>query len=519
MKPVNVVIYGPPGSGKTTVGEALARKLGREFVDADALVAARTGLRIPELFAQRGEAEFRRIESEVCAELAARDGLVIAPGGGALLNADNRAALERAGVVFCLRAEPGVLLERLQREGNRPLIAGNDPAARLHALLEARRALYDSFPEQLDTSRSTPAQITDEIARRLQPRSLLVNAPGLRHEILLGYGLLARLPELLAERGLNGAMVVVTDENVARAAAADGLRSTVCGLPSVIIPPGESHKNLETIRQLYDAFLQHGLDRQSVVIAIGGGVIGDMAGFAAATFLRGLRWVNAPTTLLAMVDAGLGGKTGVDLPQGKNLVGAFHPPVLVVSDPLTLSTLPREERRAGLAEVVKHAIIGDPALFEALEGEIAFGSLEQLERVIRVKVEIVQADPFETGRRATLNLGHTIGHGVEAASGYALRHGEAVAVGLAAEAQIAERLGLAEPDLAGRITEVLARRGLPVHAPGLDPAKVRAAMGNDKKKAGGRLKFALPRRLGDVVWGVDVDEGALAETLRALTAE
>jgi 3-dehydroquinate synthase len=511
---VNVVIYGPPGSGKTTVGEALARKLGREFVDADALVAARTGLRIPELFAQRGEAEFRRIESEICAELAARDGLVIAPGGGALLNADNRAALERAGVVFCLRAEPGVLLERLQREGNRPLIAGNDPAARLHALLEARRALYDSFPEQLDTSRSTPAQITDEIARRLQPRSLLVNAPGLRHEILLGYGLLARLPELLAERGLNGAMVVVTDENVVRAAADGGLRSAVCGLPSAVIPPGESHKNLETIRQLYDAFLQHGLDRQSVVIAIGGGVIGDMAGFAAATFLRGLRWVNAPTTLLALVDAGLGGKTGVDLPQGKNLVGAFHPPVLVVSDPLVLHTLPRAERVAGMAEVIKHALIGDPALFEALERGMAFGSLEQLERAIRVKVEVVEADPFETGRRATLNLGHTIGHGVEAASGFALRHGEAVAVGLWAETWLAEAIGLAERGLAERVERVLRRHGLPTRAPGLDPQTIRALMGADKKKAGGQLKFALPRAVGEVVWGVAVDETLITRALQ-----
>jgi len=511
---VNVVIYGPPGSGKTTVGEALARKLGREFVDVDALVAARTGLRIPELFAQRGEAEFRRIESEVCAELAARDGLVIAPGGGALLNADNRAALERAGVVFCLRAESGVLLERLQREGNRPLIAGNDPAARLHALLEARRALYDSFPEQLDTSRSTPAQITDEIAQRLQPRSLLVNAPGLRHEILLGYGLLARLPELLAERGLNSAMMVVTDENVQRAAAAGVRRSAFGGLPSVVLPPGEQYKTLDTLRQLYDAFLQHGLDRQSVVIALGGGVIGDVAGFAAATFLRGLRWVNAPTTLLAMVDAGLGGKTGVDLPQGKNLVGAFHPPVLVVSDPLTLSTLPHEERRAGLAEVIKHAIIGDPALFEALERGMAFGSLEQLERAIRVKVEIVQADPFETGRRATLNLGHTIGHGLEAASGFALRHGEAVAIGLWAETWLAEEMGWAERGLTERVARTLLRHGLPTRAPGLDPRAIRARMGADKKKAGGQLKFALPRAVGDVVWGVAVDETLITRALQ-----
>jgi 3-dehydroquinate synthase len=513
---MNLILYGPPGSGKTTVGETLAQKLGREFVDVDAVIAARTGLSVPELFAQRGEAEFRRIESEVCAELGARDGLVIAPGGGALLDAGNRAALERDGLVFCLRAAPDILLARLQREGNRPLLAGDDPAAKLHALLEARRAVYDSFPEQIDTSHHTPDHVADEIAQRLQPRTLHVNAPGLQHEIVLGYGLLARLPQLLAERGLNGAMLVVTDENVARATAVNGVSKAT---PSVVIPAGEQHKTLDTVRRLYDAFLQHDLDRQSFVIAIGGGVIGDLAGFAAATFMRGLRWVNVPTTLLAMVDASLGGKTGVDLPQGKNLVGAFHPPALVVADPLVLRTLPREELRAGLAEVIKHGLIGDPALFEALERGTTFGSLAQLERAIRVKVEVVQADPFERGRRATLNLGHTIGHGVEAASGFTLRHGEAVAIGLWAEAWLAEAMGMAEHGLVERIRHVLTQHGLPTCAPGLEPRAIRMAMSADKKKAGSQLRFALPRAVGDVAWGVVVDETLLARILRVITSE
>lgn len=509
---MNVILYGPPGSGKTTVGEALAQKLGREFVDVDAVIAARTGLSVPELFAQRGEAGFRRVESEVCAELGARDGLVIAPGGGALLNPDNRAALERDGVIFCLRAAPDVLLERLQRESNRPLLAGDDPAAKLRALLEARRALYDSFPEQLDTSHHTPDQVADEIVQRLQPRTLSISAPGLQHEIVLGYGLLARLPELLAERGLAGAALVVTDENVARTMA-------VGGLSSVVVPAGEQHKTLDTVRRLYEAFLQHGLDRQSFVIAFGGGVIGDLAGFAAATFMRGLRWVNVPTTLLAMVDASVGGKTGVDLPQGKNLVGAFHPPTLVVADPLSLRTLPREEHCAGMAEVIKHAIIGDPQLFEALERGTTFGSLDQLERAIRVKIEVVQADPFEKGRRATLNLGHTIGHGVEAASGFMLRHGEAVAIGLWAEARLAEEMGLAESGLAERIGHVLTQHDLPTRAPGLDARAIRTGMSADKKKAAGQLRFALPRAVGDVAWGVVVDEALLSGILRFITGE
>jgi 3-dehydroquinate synthase len=505
---MNLILYGPPGSGKTSAGKELAGRLAREFVDIDPLIEARAGLAIPQIFAERGEAEFRRLESEICAELAARDNLIIAPGGGALLDPANRAALERNGLVLCLRAPADELLARLQASGApRPLLAG-DAAAKLNELLAARGALYDSLPTQVDTGGQTIAQVADEIAALLTPRSLPVNAPGLRHEILLGYGLLEHLPELLNARGFTGPTLVVTDENIAQSFPAVVRRPS-----SVVIPAGERHKTLDTIRNLYDEFLSHGLDRNGVVVAVGGGVIGDMAGFAAATFMRGVRWVNAPTTLLAMVDASLGGKTGVDLPQGKNLVGAFHPPALVVSDPLALNTLPEAERISGLAEVVKHGLIGDAALFESLETSATFGSLDQLERAIRVKIRVVEADPFEKGRRAALNLGHTIGHGVEAASGYRLRHGESVAIGLCGEAFMAERMGLAERALTERIEAALKRLGLPTRCPGLHASAIRAAMGSDKKQSGGRLKFALPKRVGEVGWGAEVEESLLQEAL------
>nr|MBI2905731.1 3-dehydroquinate synthase [Chloroflexota bacterium] len=520
---MNIILYGPPGAGKTSVGRALAARLGREFVDADPLIEARAGRGIPEIFSQRGEAEFRRLESEVCAELAARDYLIVAPGGGALLNPANRAALERRGLLVCLRAAPAALLARLQAEGNRPLLAGGDPAQKLNALLDSRRALYDSFPEQIDTTGRSVPQVAEEIAALLAPRALAVNAPGLQHEIVLGYGLLNSLPVLLTERGFTGPTVTVTDENVAP--------FIVRRSPLIVLPAGERHKTLDTMRTLYDAFLKHGLDRGGVVIAVGGGVVGDMAGFAAATFMRGVRWVNVPTTLLAMVDASLGGKTGVDLPQGKNLVGAFHPPSLVVSDPLALNTLPHGERVSGMAEVIKHGVIGDAALFEVLETSLTRSddfshratevattnpSVQQIQQAIEVKIKIVEADPFEKGQRATLNLGHTVGHGVEAASGYTLRHGEAVSIGMAAECQLAVRLGLAEGVTADRVTQALARAGLPTTCPGLDPARIREAMNSDKKKAGGRLKFALPKRIGEVAWGVEVDEALLRDVLKAI---
>jgi 3-dehydroquinate synthase len=509
---MNLILYGPSGAGKSAVGKELASRLGRDFADSDALVEARVGLPIPQFFAERGEAEFRRVESEVCVELAARQNLVIALGGGALVNPANRVALERGGLILCLRAEPAELLARLRTESHRPLLAGDHPETRLAAMLEARRVLYDSFPEQIDTTGKTVGQVADEIQSLLVPRALSLAAPGLHHDILLGYGLLESLPALLVEHSLSGPAILVTDDNVA-----SQFRIPNYQLPITILPAGEQHKTLDTVRHLYAVFLQNGLDRTGLVIAVGGGVIGDVTGFAAATFMRGVRWVNVPTTLLAMVDASLGSKTGVDLPQGKNLVGAFHPPALVVGDLLALNTLPQAEGISGLAEVVKHGLIGDVALFESLERGAAFGSLHQMEQAIRVKIAVVEADPFEKGERAKLNLGHTIGHGVEAASGYRLRHGEAVAIGLWAEAHIAEVMRLAESGLADRIASLLRRLGLPTRCPGLDPAAIRSAMSSDKKKAGGKLKFALPKRVGEVVWGVEVDEGRLTKVLSVIT--
>ncbi len=286
---------------------------------------------------------------------------------------------------------------------------------------------------------------------------------------------------------------------------------------STVLPAGESHKTLNTISHLYDEFLKHDLDRGSIVVAVGGGVIGDMAGFAAATFMRGLRWVNVPTTLLAMVDASIGGKTGVDLLQGKNLVGAFHAPSLVIIDPLMLNTLPRREYNAGMAEVIKHGIICDAGLFESLEDGKGFGSPAQIAQALQVKIDVVQRDPFEKGERAILNVGHTIGHGVEAASHFELRHGEAIAIGLIAEARLAEQIGIAESGLADRIEKVIERFKLPTRFNG-DPETVRALMQSDKKKSRGKLKFALPKKIGEAVWGVEVDEGVLMEVLRQITA-
>ncbi|HET7375126.1 MAG TPA: 3-dehydroquinate synthase [Anaerolineae bacterium] len=336
--------------------------------------------------------------------------------------------------------------------------------------------------------------------------------------ILLGSGLVDSLGSILRARELNGRAVLVTDSNIEPLHAARAARSlAVSGFEplQLSVPAGEESKSLDSIASLYAEFARANVERSDFVVALGGGMIGDLAGFAAATYLRGLRWVCVPTSLLAMVDASIGGKVGVDLPAGKNLAGAFHPPIATISDLDLLNTLPDREYRSGLAEVIKAGLIADPELFEMIEQGQA-DRREMIWRALEVKIDIVRADPFESGRRAALNVGHTIGHGLEAATGYQLRHGEAIAIGLIAEAKIAERLGLARSRLSDRIEHVIDRVGLPTRYTGLEGEAIMAWMRSDKKRQAGQLKFALPRSIGDVVVGIAVEDAVVREVLASL---
>jgi len=313
--------------------------------------------------------------------------------------------------------------------------------------------------------------------------------------------------------------------------AAAPLRALGVTVSLVPIPAGEDSKTIDTVAALWSAFLKAGIERGHAVIALGGGVVGDLTGFAAATWLRGVRWIGLPTTLLAMVDSSLGGKTGADLPEGKNLIGAFHPPALVLADTATLATLPGRDLRCGLAEAVKHAVIGDPGLLDTLprfafckdgDASIPCARLSDaawlapfVARAMAVKIRIIREDPFEKGFRAALNLGHTIGHGIEKATHFAVRHGEAIAIGTVLEARLAEELGLAQPGLAGKLANLFSSLGLPVvPPPDIDPAEVLAAITLDKKKTDGKVRFALPVGLGEVRTGVTVDDASLTRVLK-----
>jgi len=395
--------------------------------------------------------------------------------------------------------------------------------------MNQRAAAYAEIPYWIDTTDKSVAQVAEEVIALAESGlggilRLPVTLPdGTSYDILLGSGLLTEAPGLLDERGLASDVVIVSDENVAphwSAPLLDAFARAGVQAALVTLPAGEAHKRLDAIARLYDEFLAAGLDRSGVVMALGGGVIGDMAGFAAATYLRGVRFVQAPTSLLAMVDSSVGGKTGVDLPQGKNLVGAFKQPELVIMDPELLATLPAVEFRNGLAEVVKHGIIADPALFAQLQADGPESLQSLLARALRVKIGVVERDPFEQGERAHLNLGHTFAHAFEQVSHYAIPHGQAVGVGLVASAHLSLICGHCRPALPDRIADVLDRLALPTQFSGLDQSAVIAAMSTDKKRKRGRVRFVLPHEIGRVAVHDDIAPARVAEALdRVLTAD
>jgi 3-dehydroquinate synthase len=342
-------------------------------------------------------------------------------------------------------------------------------------------------------------------------------------------GALARLGDLVARHLPGRRPALVADETVYRLLREGRLAGARWDGAVLTFPAGERSKTRETWSRLTDELLRLGFGRDSGVVALGGGVAGDLGGFVAATYMRGVPCVQVPTTLLAMVDASVGGKTGVDTAEGKNLIGAFHPPVAVLADPLVLGTLPEQEYRAGLAEAVKHGLIADPDYFAWIEASVDLlaardpATLEHLvRRSVEIKAEVVGEDEREGGRRAVLNAGHTVAHALERATDFRLPHGEAVGLGLVAEAALATGLGLATPEAGARVAALLERLGLPTRM--REPVgedRILAAMASDKKNRGGGIRFALPRAVGAMGsgpdWTTEAGEPAIRAALRAIS--
>lgn len=348
-----------------------------------------------------------------------------------------------------------------------------------------------------------------------QPIELTVSGAGEhQYPVIIGEGLLEdALPAFVEARGFKHA-AVITNTTVAPLYGESLCEYLPCP-ELIVVPDGEAHKRIETVQQMYDGLLKQGADRSTLVVALGGGVMTDMAGFAAATFMRGVPLVQVPTTLLAMVDASIGGKAGVDLPQGKNLAGAFKDPLAVFADTATLGTLPAVERECGMAEIIKAGIIGSPALFEQLGSGVPPTDAQMIAEAARVKIDIVQQDRLEGGLRAVLNLGHTFAHAIEQVSGYRWKHGQAVGFGLVAAARLSERLGLASDGLSAGVERVVERWGLPTRISGFAFDALWEAMQHDKKWKNGQSYFILLEGIGQPLIRRDV----APEDVQAVLAE
>nr|WP_314628082.1 bifunctional shikimate kinase/3-dehydroquinate synthase AroKB [uncultured Noviherbaspirillum sp.] len=544
------------GSGKTTVGRALAKRLNKRFFDSDHEIEARTGASIPLIFEIEGEASFRQREADMIRDLTACEGVVLATGGGSILNAQSRAYLKSRGLVIYLRAGVSSILQRTGHDKNRPLLQTADPRGRLEELSAQREPYYqevadliietgrpnvqylvqtivaylENLPEQSTGAAFSGADSQPMTEFRLasaEPITLQVDLGERSYPITIGHSLLASGQRIAEAVGGERAAIVTNTvvaplylDQVAQSLRAAGKRVT-----EIVLPDGEEEKTWENLQRIFDALLREQCDRKTTIVALGGGVVGDMAGFAAASYMRGVPFVQVPTTLLAQVDSSVGGKTGINHPLGKNMIGAFYQPKAVIADTATLQTLPQRELSAGLAEVIKHGAIIDAPFFDWIESNIARLMARDpealayaIKRSCEIKADVVRQDEREGGLRAILNFGHTFGHAIESGMGYGQwLHGEAVGCGMVMAADLSQRLGYIDAAARDRVAALVQAAGLPHRAPDLGAARWLELMQVDKKNEGGQIRFILLKPLGTPLI-TTVPQQALLATLTACTA-
>jgi 3-dehydroquinate synthase len=517
---MHVFLVGPPGIGKSTVAPFLAEALGARTIDLDDEIERKAGKPCTKVISEDGMPRFRALESEVLAALRSTPALiVVSTGGGAVLLEPNRRRMSELGLRVGLTGSVAAVARGIAATmGKRGHL---DVGPRLHAarVLKERRDVYAEVDASFRVDGAEPHEIALAIA------AWLVSARGVRidvlasrpYPVLVRAGLLEHAGTHLRDIGWQGKVAIVADPFTAARHAPAVRRSCIAaGMdPTVIrVPRGERAKSVAALARLWDALGAAGIGRDGGVVALGGGTVGDLAGFAAATYLRGVRVAQIPTTLLAMVDSSIGGKTGIDLARGKNLAGVFHQPAAVLADPSVLGSLPRRERASGFAEIVKCAFLVDRdsvAQVERSASAVVAGdlgpTLGSIALAATVKAGIVAADEREAGLRELLNFGHTLGHAYEAASRYRVTHGEAVSVGMVFAAGLAEVLDLAPASLRERLEALLRTAGLPVRAK--LPARTWSLLAHDKKARAGAVRWILPRTIGRFSEVTDVSPRSL----------
>lgn len=527
---MRLFLVGPPGIGKSVVGRELARILGSSFLDMDERIEHLTRKPNARVIIEGGIERFRELESEVLAGLAPSPAWeVVATGGGSSVRPANRARMRQLGVIVGLRGSLATVARGLERTmAKREHLAREGIGPRAHAarVLRERRAVYADVDVGFDVDGVTP----DEVARAIA--AWIVASRGIRidvaashaYPVLVRAGLLEHVGRHLADLGWRGRIAVVSDATVAHLhapAVERSLRDAGMEPVALRVPEGERAKTVAALGRLWRELARARIGRDGGIVALGGGATGDLAGFAAATYARGIAVAHVPTTLLAMVDSSIGGKTAVDLPEGKNLVGAFHAPAAVLTDPAALATLPARQVSSGLAEVVKTAYLADRESVEqtsrsvarVLERDLAPATL-LVAMSAEMKAAVVSADEREVGLRELLNFGHTFGHAYEAARGYRVTHGEAVAIGMVFASALAEQLGLAPRTLRPGLEELLDRAGLPVRS--RIPSRAWSLLERDKKARAGKVRWILPRRIGRFSEVTDVSARALERAGRVV---
>ena len=524
---MHLFLTGPPGIGKSTVAPLLAEILGGMSLDLDAEVARRAGKPCDRIIREDRMPRFRALESEALARLVPTHALVVvATGGGAPIDEANRQRMRMLGICVGLTGSVATVARGIAAtQATRTHL---DVAPREHAarVLRERRAAYADVEASFAIDRVPPIDVARAVAAWLvAARGLRFDVAGARpYPILVRAGLLEHVGTHLADLGWNGPAMIVADTLTARRlapAVAASCRAAGITATTIAVPRGEQAKSVTGLDRLWRAFARAGVGRDGAIIALGGGTVGDLAGFAAATYLRGIRYAQVPTTLLAMVDSSIGGKTGIDLAAGKNLAGAFWPPDAVLADPAVLGTLPRRQRSSGLAEIVKSAFLADRhavAQVERSVRRVVAGDLGPTVSLIglaaSLKSRIVGRDLRETGARELLNFGHTFGHAYEAASRYRVTHGEAVSIGLVFASALAEDLDLVSAAFRLRLETILGSAGLPIRA--RIPAGTYAFLARDKKARAGKVRWILPRAVGRFSEVTDIGAAPLAAAARVV---
>ena len=533
----HVVFVGMMGCGKSAIGRLVAEELNLPFADSDAEVVVAAGMSIPEIFEKLGEDHFRSGEKRVVSRLLANGPSVLSLGGGAFVSNETREQIARHAISIWLTADADLLLSRvMRRPKSRPLLQVADPRAKIVELLEARKPIYGLANIHVESSQISKSQTCDDVLASLEQwlianrapassgaemRTLGVDLGQRSYQIHVGEGLLSGAGHRIKALRPGARVAIVTDANVGvlyGSALGHSLEAAGIAHVTITVPAGEASKSMAVFSQVVSQLLEAKLERNDLVVALGGGVIGDLAGFAASVTRRGIDFVQLPTTLLAQVDSSVGGKTGINAPQGKNLVGAFHQPVMVIADTALLKTLAPREFRAGYAEIVKYGLVDKPDFFHWLEENreeiFAFGPAlaNAIATSCRAKADVVAADETETGARALLNLGHTFGHALEAATNFdstRLVHGEGVSIGMVLAHEFSNRMNLCDTETVEAVRTHLSQAGLPTDMsaiPGAMPpaGELLRYIAQDKKVKRGKLSFILTTGLGQAYIADDV---------------